>query len=166
MFFWPRNTPGEISTSKSRSESCLVLGEVADPVLHRADVLDRLRRHRATISLDLLRRRAGSDSGDQWSNFSEYSRTAASPRVRTAAITSWTTSDGVESLRPAVPAPVLMSAMLMGLLVRPRWTRAGVLDGPQSGDGLGLDAHFLHRLEPPEHRACRVATAGRSAGAA
>ena len=79
----PRCTPGDSSTSKSASESFWCWAKVADPVLHGADVLDGLRRHPGDDLVDLLGARAAKASGDQRSNFSEYSRTAASPRSRT-----------------------------------------------------------------------------------
>ena len=93
MFRWPRCTPGcgldlEVGAASPAGagrrrgrRSCTVRMSSMACVGTPGDDL-----------LDLLGGRARNDSGDQPSNFSEYSRTAASPRSRTSAMTSVTVS--------------------------------------------------------------------------
>ena len=91
MFFWPRNTPGMVSTSKSVIDSrCLVakLRTLACTVAMSSITWAGRVATISSISAWLSR----NDSGLQLSNFSEYSRTAASPLARMSAMTSRTTA--------------------------------------------------------------------------
>ena len=85
----------------------LGLGEAAHVGLHGLDVVDDLSGTVAmisAISASLSRKL----SGDQLSNFSEYSRTAASPRSRMSAITPFTVSATEAGLCTVLPDGLLI----------------------------------------------------------
>ena len=73
MCFWPRKTPGRVSTSKSSSESRCACAKFRTCVCTN-DVVDHRRaaRRRSCAIASALEPEG---SGDQRSNFSEYSRT-------------------------------------------------------------------------------------------
>src|ERR1700674_3703845 len=80
MFLWPRTTPGIVSTSTSCSAArCFNAKLRICSCANRMSSTTCCGNARMHSAISLSKRRK--DAGDHLSNFSEYSRTAASPRA-------------------------------------------------------------------------------------
>lgn len=92
LFFWPRNTPGWISTSKSlmlaRWASAKRRTLLCACLMSSIVCLGTFEMLSWICSADNLK-----DAGDHLSNFSEYVRNALSPFLRISSMTPWTICD-------------------------------------------------------------------------